>query len=356
YSPAATYNNGNTYIVKMDLNGNFVWGAGLLNTPTGGIYTNYNHPYGLAITNDGVYIAGEFKGPVDFNPDPNISQITQSQLTNTGIGLLTGYLVKLGDCNITNSSIQVNSCNSYFWAQTGQTYNSSGLYQDTLQNVNGCDSIISLNLTINANVQGGTTVQSACDSYTWNNQTYTQSGIYSQVLSTVNGCDSTVSLDLTLNYSPTTPTVTLSNVTNLSTPLQGNTTYQWFQCSDNLPIPNAVNNTYTATSNGLYGVIVSNGCGSDTSECVNVSTIGVNEVSGQMVIFPNPTTESIEIRMEYVELQNVRYSIVDALHREVQRGNLVSKDGNFIIDTKAIAIGNYSLVLEDIGIYKFIKH
>ncbi|MFN5735666.1 MAG: hypothetical protein ACK444_06435, partial [Flavobacteriales bacterium] len=252
YSPAATYNNGNTYIVKMDLNGNFVWGAGLLNTPTGGIYTNYNHPYGLAITNDGVYIAGEFKGPVDFNPDPNISQITQSQLTNTGIGLLTGYLVKLGDCNITNSSIQVNSCNSYFWAQTGQTYNSSGLYQDTLQNVNGCDSIISLNLTINANVQGGTTVQSACDSYTWNNQTYTQSGIYSQVLSTFIGCDSTVSLVLTLNYSPTTPTVTLSNVTNLSTPLQGNTTYQWFQCSDNLPIPNAVNNTYTATSNGLY--------------------------------------------------------------------------------------------------------
>jgi hypothetical protein len=43
YSPAASYNNGNTYVVKMDLNGNFVWGAGFLNTPTGGIYINTNY-------------------------------------------------------------------------------------------------------------------------------------------------------------------------------------------------------------------------------------------------------------------------------------------------------------------------
>lgn len=356
YSPAATYNYGNTYIVKMDLNGNFVWGAGFLNTPTGGIYTNNNIPYGLAITNNGVYIAGEFTGPVDFNPDQNITQITQSQLTNTGIGVTTGYLVKLGDCNSTSSSIQVNSCNAYTWAQTGQTYNTSGVFQDTLQNINGCDSIISLNLTINANVQGGTIVQSACDSYTWNNQTYTQSGLYTQVLSTINGCDSTVTLDLTLNYSPTTPIVTLTNITNLSTPLQGNATYQWFQCSDNLAIPNAINNTFIASSNGLYGVIVSNGCGSDTSQCVNVSTIGISELSNQIVLFPNPTTETIEIRMDNTELQNVNYKLIDAASREIQKGKLDAYNGRFLINTKSITIGNYILVIEGVGKYKFIKN
>ena len=327
-----------------------------MNTPTGGIYGNNNIPYGLAITNDGVYIAGEFTGPVDFNPDQNITQITQSQLTNVGIGITTGYLVKLGDCNSTSSSIQVNSCNAYTWAQTGQTYNTSGIFQDTLQNVNGCDSIISLNLTINANVQGGTTVQSACDSYTWNNQTYTQSGLYTQVLSTINGCDSTVTLDLTLNYSPTTPIVTLTNITNLSTPLQGNATYQWFQCSDNLAIPNAINNTFIASSNGLYGVIVSNGCGSDTSQCVNVSTIGISELSSQIVLFPNPTTETIEIRMDNAELQNVNYKLIDAASREIQKGKLDANDGRFLIYTKSIATGNYILIIEGVGTYKFVKN
>ena len=356
YTPAAAYNIGNTYVVKMDLNGNFVWGGGFLNTPNGGIYTNSNKPNGLAITNNGVYIAGEFTGPVDFNPDQNITQITQSQLTNTGIGVTTGYLVKLGDCNSTSSSIQVNSCNAYTWAQTGQTYNTSGVFQDTLQNINGCDSIISLNLTINANVQGGTTVQSACDSYTWNNQTYTQSGLYTQVLSTISGCDSTVTLDLTLNYSPTTPIVTSTNITNLSTPLQGNATYQWFQCSDNLAIPNAINNTFIASSNGLYGVIVSNGCGSDTSQCVNVSTIGISELSNQIVLFPNPTTETIEIRMDNTELQNVNYKLIDAASREIQKGKLDAYNGRFLINTKSIVTGNYILVIDGVGKYKFIKN
>jgi hypothetical protein len=356
YTPAATYNYGNTYIVKMDLNGNFVWGGGFLNTPTGGIYNNTNYPYGLAITNNGVYIAGEFTGPVDFNPDQAQTQIVHPAYTPSGIGITTGYLVKLGDCNSTSSSIQVNSCNAYTWAQTGQTYNSSGQYHDTLQNVNGCDSIISLNLTINANVQGGTTVQSACDSYTWNNQTYTQSGLYTQVLSTVNGCDSTVTLDLTLNYSPTTPIVTLSNVTNLTTPPQGNATYQWFQCSDNLPIANAVNNTFIASSNGLYGVIVSNGCGSDTSQCVNVTTIGLNELTNQMIIFPNPTSETIEIRMDYTELQYSMYKILDAQYREIKTGKLDSQNGKMLINIGTIASGNYNLVIEGVGVFNFIKN
>ena len=158
-----------------------------------------------------------------------------------------------------------------------------------------------------------------------------------------------------MNYSPTTPLVTLSNVTNLTTPPQGNATYQWFQCSDNLPIANAVNNTFIASSNGLYGVIVSNGCGSDTSQCVNVSTIGINEVSGQMIIFPNPTTETIEIKLDYAETQHATYKIVDALYREIQIGELTSNNGKILIHTGSIASGNYILVIEGVGAYTFVK-
>ena len=42
--------------------------------------------------------------------------------------------------------------------------------------------------------------QTALDSYTLNGQTYTQSGTYTQVIPGANGCDSTITLNLTLNF------------------------------------------------------------------------------------------------------------------------------------------------------------
>ena len=41
----------------------------------------------------------------------------------------------------------------------------------------GCDSTANLNLTINSTTTS-TSIDTACDSYTWNDSTYTQSGIY----------------------------------------------------------------------------------------------------------------------------------------------------------------------------------
>ena len=45
-----------------------------------------------------------------------------------------------------------------------------------------------------------TLTQTALDSYTLNGQTYTQSGTYTQVIPSANGCDSTITLNLTLNF------------------------------------------------------------------------------------------------------------------------------------------------------------
>ena len=44
------------------------------------------------------------------------------------------------------SQENISTCNNYNW--NGNTYSQSGSYLDTLQTVNGCDSIITLNLTI----------------------------------------------------------------------------------------------------------------------------------------------------------------------------------------------------------------
>lgn len=50
-------------------------------------------------------------------------------------------------CSPTDTTITVVACNSYFW--NNQTYNSSGIYTQTQVNVAGCDSSITLHLTIN---------------------------------------------------------------------------------------------------------------------------------------------------------------------------------------------------------------
>jgi hypothetical protein len=53
---------------------------------------------------------------------------------------------RLLECELTNYS--VTACNNYTWPINGQTYTSSGIYQDTIPVWYGCDSIIFLNLTI----------------------------------------------------------------------------------------------------------------------------------------------------------------------------------------------------------------
>ena len=105
-----------------------------------------------------------------------------------------------------NKSVEVikreTACDSYYWNNTGKTYDQSGVYYDSLQTIHGCDSVIVLHLTINKSVETEETVV-ACDSYTWkaNGQTYIMSGDYTHTLQTIHGCDSVVTLHLTVNQS-----------------------------------------------------------------------------------------------------------------------------------------------------------
>jgi gliding motility-associated-like protein len=105
--------------------------------------------------------------------------------------------------NTQRDTMVVTSCDSYAWLSNGQSYMASGFYSDTT-NVNGCDSITSIELTINLSTTG-TDTQVACDSYTWiDGNTYTASNNSATfTLQNANNCDSVVTLDLTINLSTT---------------------------------------------------------------------------------------------------------------------------------------------------------
>jgi hypothetical protein len=89
------------------------------------------------------------------------------------------------------------ACESFVWDLNDKTYNASGDYVDTVKGgaYNGCDSIVTLHLTIKHGVKTSDK-QSACKSYDWEGDTYTKSGSYEKTLVAVNGCDSVVTLEL----------------------------------------------------------------------------------------------------------------------------------------------------------------
>ena len=65
---------------------------------------------------------------------------------------------------------------------------------------------MTLDLTINGSNASDTLPLVACDSVVWNGTTYTTSGIYRDTLQSIAGCDSIVTLDLTI-VSPVTNNV-----------------------------------------------------------------------------------------------------------------------------------------------------
>jgi hypothetical protein len=105
--------------------------------------------------------------------------------------------ITLGDCKVTTSLTQLTACGSYVWNNVN--YTESGVYSFPTKTKHGCDSIATLDLTINP-IKTGTDVQTACTSYKWiDGITYTASNkIATYTLVAKNGCDSIVKLNLTI--------------------------------------------------------------------------------------------------------------------------------------------------------------
>jgi hypothetical protein len=137
----------------------------------------------------------------------------------------------------TISSITVNACVDYISPSGNNVWNASGTYTDTIPNAAGCDSVITVDLTI-------------------------------------------VEVDVTLGLSGGT---LMANAINAY--------FQWVDCDNNFaPIPGAVNQSYTPYVVGNYACIVTQyGC-TDTSICVPITTVGqeVWEAGSRPLLYPNP--------------------------------------------------------------------
>ncbi|MBW6481692.1 MAG: gliding motility-associated C-terminal domain-containing protein [Vicingaceae bacterium] len=134
---------------------------------------------GTAGVTIGIGTAGVFNGQNTFSPWVLITTCTTDTLTQNPV-ICQGSSITVG----TN------------------TYTTTGTFIDTLTNILGCDSIITTNLTVNPTATS-TDVQTACDSLTWiDGITYsasTTTPTFTLTGGAANGCDSIVTLNLTIN-------------------------------------------------------------------------------------------------------------------------------------------------------------
>ena len=100
------------------------------------------------------------------------------------------------------AEVNASACDNFTWNDS--VYTVSGQYVQTFTSAVGCDSVVTLHLTINHETNGDTTVV-ACGSFTWHGVTYTTTPAvaptYTMTGGNHNGCDSVVTLHLTVNHS-----------------------------------------------------------------------------------------------------------------------------------------------------------
>jgi hypothetical protein len=368
--------------------GNYIWPVTNQNYSTSGLYraTLTNQAgcdsvieLNLTINDaDSVYQSASacdsFTWPVN-NQTYASSGLYSATLSNgAGCDSVVYLDLTINASNVNN--INVTACDSFYWNSTSQTYFASGNYLVQLQNIFGCDSTVVLNLTIN-NSSSSQVQVSSCDFYVWpmNGQSYTQSGTYTHVVNNSAGCDSTITLQLTIHTTDITQqpanqqvfindTAVFALVANPS-----NATYQWqsdvgfgFQNLNNAgqyagthTNTLSVYNAAISNNNQVFRCNVSaNGCDETSNNAVLtvIDNFGIDENTRAQLIklYPNPTKDHIDVEADDV-LIGREYYITDAAGKLMFKGKLNRiKSRIFVDDWKA---GEYIFTIEGVMNQKF---
>lgn len=183
---------GASVLTKLNSNGSFIYAA-----PFESIGTDYGESLTRRMVIDNsqnIYITGYVSGTIDFDPGPRVYPLSSGMDQSP-------FVMKLGKCkNPTTSTLNINACNSY--TLNTEIFDLPGTYIRTIPNTAGCDSIITLHLTINKKTTEQNIAICEGSSFFAGGADKTLSGTYTDTLQTSLNCDSIVTTHLTVHPVP----------------------------------------------------------------------------------------------------------------------------------------------------------
>jgi hypothetical protein len=276
----------------------------------------------------------------------------------------------------TSETITEVVCESYNF--NGTDIFESGVYKDTIPNAVGCDSVITLNLTVNyipqftlqptdINVCLGDSFEISMgtlgDDLTYklylssnkidfefggseiaNSSKYlAESNMFSGaylVFTAENTCGIDTSDFVLYNVNQVDTSVTAS-INKLTANYSSATSYQWINCSDYSVIDGATSQVFTPAVSGFYAVIVTTANCADTSSCHAVDFVtGLDKFnSAALNVYPNPASDVVHIVL--TSFAEGVVSIVDIHGNVVATKSTSGKE--WAISTADIANGVYTL-------------
>ena len=272
------------------------------------------------------------------------------------IGFAKGFIdfvtcVETGVMNVT-------ACNNYLCPINNVNYTTSGTYSIFDQTNSMCDSLYTLNLTITTQPSTATDVQIACDSLVWgvNGQTYSVSGQYIDTIQNALGCDSIITLELTI-----IPSLPLTIENAFVMPSDANT------CVGEMAVTVSGNADFELNIDNGFQQVSSNGYSLVTDLCAGIHDLKVTDNCGDTLsvsfvipvdsnyVFTNPFMDSLAQDSLGVTLSNcdIYYGGIDTAYIDSiwANGNTVNVIWN-IVDSNGSNFDTTSYVLNNgTGVY-----